>query len=200
MTKKQNDLGAQQRLRSARVSAPSDEFLLSTWRYRFLATLKVQSMHGKDWPDRMALQADLSLRVVYMWFCQAQTQQSQKSTNFTLNNKNNYSIVIIFILHKMSRNMTNQENEYAPSKDSDQPGHPPSPIRVFAVCMKKAWVHSYPLSEDSDQTGQMPRLIWVFTWHTTTLLVLSCRGSNKVTWTRPLVFSLPCESYGSFQG
>ena len=33
-----------------------------------------------------------------------------------------------------------------PSKDSDQPGHPPSPIRVFAVRMKKAWVLSYPLS------------------------------------------------------
>ena len=29
-----------------------------------------------------------------------------------------------------------------PSKDSDQP----SLIRVFAVCMKKAWVLSYPLS------------------------------------------------------
>ena len=26
----------------------------------------------------------------------------------------------------------------APSKDSDQPGHPPSLIRVFAVRMKKA--------------------------------------------------------------
>ena len=34
----------------------------------------------------------------------------------------------------------------APSEDSDQPGHPPSLIRVFAVCMKKAWVLSYPLS------------------------------------------------------
>ena len=34
----------------------------------------------------------------------------------------------------------------APSKDSDQPGHPPSLIRVFAVCMKKAWVLSYPMS------------------------------------------------------
>ena len=28
----------------------------------------------------------------------------------------------------------------APSEDSDQPGHPPSLIRVFAVRMKKAWV------------------------------------------------------------
>ena len=34
----------------------------------------------------------------------------------------------------------------APSKDSDQPGHPPSLIRVFAVRMKEAWVLSYPLS------------------------------------------------------
>ena len=34
----------------------------------------------------------------------------------------------------------------APSEDSDQPGHPPSLIRVLAVRMKKAWVLSYPLS------------------------------------------------------
>ena len=33
-----------------------------------------------------------------------------------------------------------------PSEDSDQSGHPPSLIRVFAVRMKKAWVLSYPLS------------------------------------------------------
>ena len=46
----------------------------------------------------------------------------------------------------MSRNMRqNQQNECAPSEDSDQPGHPPSLIRVFAVCMKKAWVVSYTL-------------------------------------------------------
>ena len=48
----------------------------------------------------------------------------------------------------------NQQNECTPSEDSDQPGHPPSMIRVFAV-HKKAWVLSYPLSaqQDSDQTG-----------------------------------------------
>ena len=33
----------------------------------------------------------------------------------------------------------------APSEDSDQPGHPPSLIRVFAVRMKKPWIFSYPL-------------------------------------------------------
>ena len=32
------------------------------------------------------------------------------------------------------------------SEDSDQPGHPLSLVRVFAVRMKKAWVLSYPLS------------------------------------------------------
>ena len=67
----------------------------------------------------------------------------------------------------------------APSEDSDQPGHPPSLIRVFAVCMKKYgilrshWAHS----EDSDQTGQMPRLIWVYAGRTVILLVLSWGGS-----------------------
>ena len=34
----------------------------------------------------------------------------------------------------------------APSEDADQPGHPPSLIRAFAVRMKKHWVLSYWLS------------------------------------------------------
>ena len=34
----------------------------------------------------------------------------------------------------------------APNKDLDQPGHPPSVIRVFAVRLKQHWVLSYPLS------------------------------------------------------
>ena len=73
----------------------------------------------------------------------------------------------------------NQQSECAPSEDSDQPGHPPSLIRVFAIRMKKPCALSYPLSasEDSDQTRRMPRLIWVFAGRTLILLVLSCRGS-----------------------
>ena len=35
---------------------------------------------------------------------------------------------------------------FVPSEESDQPGHPPSLIRDFAVRMKKHWVLSYPLS------------------------------------------------------
>ena len=47
---------------------------------------------------------------------------------------------------KWAATWQNQQCGYAPSEDSDQPGHPPCLIRVFAVRMKKAWVLSYPLS------------------------------------------------------
>ena len=58
----------------------------------------------------------------------------------------------------------NQQNDCAPSEDSDHPGHPPSLISVFAVRMTKAThgVHS----ED-----------WVFAGRTVVLLVLSWGGS-----------------------
>ena len=52
----------------------------------------------------------------------------------------------IFLNQKWAATRQNQQNECAPSEDSDQPGHPSSLIRVFAVHMKKAWVLSYPLS------------------------------------------------------
>ena len=67
----------------------------------------------------------------------------------------------------------------ASSEDSDQPGHPPSLIRVFAVgcpdCSESSlcaqWVAYDPIllqadSADSDQTGRMPRLIRVFAGRT----------------------------------
>ena len=47
---------------------------------------------------------------------------------------------------KWAATWQNQQSKCAPSEDSDQPGHQPSLIRVFAVRMKKAWVLSYPLS------------------------------------------------------
>ena len=55
--------------------------------------------------------------------------------------------------------MTNQQSDCLPSKDSDQPGHPPSLIRVFALRSMVAKDPSFADSEDSDQTGSMPRLI-----------------------------------------
>ena len=64
----------------------------------------------------------------------------------------------------------NQQSDCASSEDSDQPGHPPSLIRVFAVRMKKVWVLSYPLSAQRRlliRLGGCPLI----------LLALSCRGS-----------------------
>ena len=49
-------------------------------------------------------------------------------------------------MNKWAASWQNQQMANAPSEDPDQPGHPPSLIRVFAVPMKKAWVFSYPLS------------------------------------------------------
>ena len=59
---------------------------------------------------------------------------------------------IIFVLSVLNKNMYEPPHDKtntmacAPSEDSDQPGHPLSLIRPFAVRMKEAWVLSYPLS------------------------------------------------------
>ena len=37
--------------------------------------------------------------------------------------------------NKWAASWQNQQNVFAPSEDSDQPGHPSSLIRVFAVCL-----------------------------------------------------------------
>ena len=52
---------------------------------------------------------------------------------------------IIAIKYEPHRDKTNKM-ACAPSEDSDQPWHPPSLIRVFAVRLKKARILSYPLS------------------------------------------------------
>ena len=50
---------------------------------------------------------------------------------------------------KWATSWQNQQNGCAPSEDSDQPGHPPSMIRVFAVRMEKALALSFPLEHRS---------------------------------------------------
>ena len=62
-----------------------------------------------------------------------------------------YFYFYLFILHFQNYftyepRHVKTNSDCAPSEDSDQPGHLPSLIRVFAVRMKKAWVLSYPLS------------------------------------------------------
>ena len=60
----------------------------------------------------------------------------------------------------------------APSDHSDQPGHPPSLIRVFIVCIKKPWVLIYPLSAHRRLWSD-----WADAWLILIILVLSCCGS-----------------------
>ena len=111
----------------------------------------------------------------------AQISENQKSVvNDHCCRTDAYFTCSRLLIHEPRHEKKQKQNECAPSEDTDQPGHPPSLIRVFAVRIKKAWVLSYPLSEDSDQTGRMPRLIWGFAGRTVTLLVLSCRGSMYV--------------------
>ena len=72
----------------------------------------------------------------------------------------------------------NQQNQCAPSEDSDQHGRPGWSESSLSAWRKLGSLATHLAhSEDSDQTGRMPRLIWVFTGRTLTLLVLSCRGS-----------------------
>ena len=71
----------------------------------------------------------------------------------------------------------------APSEDSDQPGHPPSLIRVFAVRMKKAWVLNYPLSAQR----RLIRLGRCLGWSESSL------GAQSLCWFchEPLKFAWP---------
>ena len=72
-----------------------------------------------------------------------------------------------------------------PAKASNQPGHPPSLIRVFTVC--DHWIAEglrflHADSEDSGQTGQMPRLILVFagcTGHSIDFVMKRLKFLNK---------------------
>ena len=65
----------------------------------------------------------------------------------------------------------------APSKDSDQPGPVWSECSLCALWLAKDPMFLFADSEYSDKTGWMPRLIWVFDWRTSILLLLSCSGS-----------------------
>ena len=49
-----------------------------------------------------------------------------------------------FLLFELQHNKTNKRS-YVPSLDWDQPGHLPSLIRGFPVCMKTHWAFSCPL-------------------------------------------------------
>ena len=79
----------------------------------------------------------------------------------------------------------NQQNDRAPSKDSDQTGQISLCIRpVWSESSLPAWWKLGPLathwahSEESDQTWRMPRLIWVFAGRTCHFVCFIMRRLN----------------------
>ena len=95
----------------------------------------------------------------------------------------------------------NQQNECAPSEDSDQPGHPPSLIRVFAVRIKKPGVLTYPLSAQrrhwSDWADAQADLS--LRWRTVILLVLTWGSSYHSIIFSITVLKFYTYSYCSFK-
>ena len=79
---------------------------------------------------------------IFFFFLSFCLQSKQSGTAVNLSDRS----VSIPISNIWAMTWQNQQNECAPSKDSDQPGHPPSLIRIFAVRIKKAQALSYPLS------------------------------------------------------
>ena len=128
------------------------------------------------------------------------------------NNLNRYWIVLIISLYKIISNFAieqrltksvfiyhdniwaaswqNQRNDCVPSKDSDQPGHLPSLIRVFTVRMKLGSLATH--RAHSEDTDQMPSLMWVFTVRTLILLVLSWGSSYEQK--QPKSYKTSCAS------
>ena len=88
---------------------------------------------------------------------------------------------LVGVLYEPPHDKTNKM-ACAPSQDSDQPGHPPSLIRVFTVRMKKAWALSYPLSAQRRpvRLGRCPGWSESSLGSHAILLVLSCCGSYSV--------------------
>ena len=61
-----------------------------------------------------------------------------------MNSKESDESALRLLIYEPPHDKTNKKT--VPSEDPDQPGHPPSLIRVFAVHMEKASVLSYPMS------------------------------------------------------
>ena len=106
----------------------------------------------------------------------------------TFNNRHLYDINRRIII--WATTWQNQQSDCVPSKDSEQPVHPPSLIRVFTVRMKKAWVLSYPSSTQRrlwsnwDDAQADLSLRWVhchFVGFVMTWLILCC-SFHKRQW------------------
>ena len=141
------------------------------------------------WISVTSLSATFTTMAGYMLICCIINADSQ-TPNRTVQTLDR-TIIQSMSADNWATSWQNKQNDGAPSEDSDQPKHPPSLIRVFAVRMKKAWVLSYPLSAQrrlwsdwADAQADL-RLRWAhmpFCWfcHEATQL---CFSVFLTTWT-----------------
>ena len=101
--------------------------------------------------------------MIYLWiqFCPLNVYSSDVCKKIHVVKISNNNILISFQQNFDPPHDKTNKVACVPCKDSDQPGHLPSLIRVSTVRMKKAWVLELPTERTAktDQTGQMPRLI-----------------------------------------
>ena len=141
---------------------------LSVWRFLLThclyersaeARLNLRCSHRPIWAAAM-------ICIIYITFEKQNKKKKKKKkkksdARMMHNQSSPISISYTIIFYKWACSCQNQQNDLCAKLDSDQPGHPPSLIRVFAersiVAKDAKFLHAD--SEDSDQTGRMTRLI-----------------------------------------
>ena len=116
------------------------KFSLS-WAFKKSSNVVLRKRKWSKWKKFRKLNFDLNR---CLGTCENDLQYENTHFSFTMKNLICFSNFLENAI--WAATWQNQQNECAPSEDSDEPGHPPSLIRGFAVRIKKAWVLSYPLS------------------------------------------------------
>ena len=80
----------------------------------------------------------------------------------------------------------NWQNDLCTSKYTDQPGHPPSLLRVFAVCSMGSCGPNVSSAKTLIGLGRCPGWFGSLLGTQVISLVLSCYGPNVLPWSRVL--------------
>ena len=123
-----------------RVKTESDkEFLIVPW-------TKGCKIFTVFWPEQRTIDFCYCIRVSVIKHVKSRELREKPEKTLYHERKLSQQCNFAILMAIWAATWQHQQNECAPSEDSDQPGHPPSLIRVFVVRMKKPWVLSYPVS------------------------------------------------------
>ena len=136
--------------------------------------IRTFSVNGKGWKCILA-------RIKTWWNCSKWTNRFHLSANISyIKGCFRPCVFLTGYINEPQHGKTNKMT-CADSEYSDQSGHPPGLIRVFAVRKKKHWVLSYPLSAQRwlIRLGGCPGWSESSLGGQVTLLLLFCYGSNE---------------------